>query len=78
MPINETLQEALEKLDGAAGEVVLDFSSVLRIDASALRAMENFASTVDGKVKVALHGINIDVYRVLKLMKLAPRFSFRA
>jgi anti-anti-sigma regulatory factor len=70
------LQEALEKLHGGGGEVVLDFSSVHRIDPSALRAMENFASTVDGKARVALHGVNIDVYKVLKLMKLAPRFSF--
>jgi anti-anti-sigma regulatory factor len=70
------LQEALEKLDGIGGEVVLDFSSVHRIDTSALKAMENFAATVDGKAKVALQGINVDVYKVLKLMKLAPRFSF--
>jgi len=70
------LQEAVEKLDGAGGEVVLDFSSVHRIDTSALRAMENLASTVDGKVKVALQGVNVDIYKVLKLMKLAPRFSF--
>jgi anti-anti-sigma regulatory factor len=70
------LQEALEKLDGIGGEVVLDFSSVRRIDTSALKAMENFAATVDGKAKVALQGINVDVYKVLKLMKLAPRFSF--
>jgi anti-anti-sigma regulatory factor len=70
------LQEALEKLDGAAGEVVLDFSSVHRIDASALRAMENLAGAVDGKAKVALHGVNVGVYKVLKLMKMARRFSF--
>jgi len=73
-----TLQEALEKLDGAAGEVVLDFSSVQRIDASALRAMESFVSTVNGTAKLALQGVNIDVYKVLKLMKLSQRFSFLA
>jgi anti-anti-sigma regulatory factor len=70
------LQEALEKLDGIGGEVVLDFSSVHRIDTSALKAMENFAPIVDGKAKVALQGMNVDVYKVLKLMRLAPRFSF--
>jgi anti-anti-sigma regulatory factor len=70
------LQEALKKLDGAGGEVVLDFSSVHRIDARALRALEDLAGTVDGEAKVALYGVNIDVYKVLKLMKLAPRFSF--
>jgi len=71
------LQEALEKLDGAGDELVLDFSAVRRIDPSALRAMETLAGAADDKAaKVVLRGVNVDVYRVLKLMKLAPRFSF--
>ncbi len=70
-------EEALEKLDGAGSEVRLDFSSVNRIDPSDLRVMETFASAADGRgAKVVLRGVNIDVYRVLKLMKLASRFSF--
>jgi len=57
--------------------VVLDFSSVRRVDPSAVRAMEGFADTADDKaVKVALRGVNVDVYKVLKLVKLASRFSF--
>ena len=77
--LTHALQETLETLDGAGGEVVLDFSSVLRIDPSALRAMETFAGAADDKdAKVVLQGVNIDVYRVFKLMKLAPRFSFLA
>jgi len=71
------LQDALEKLDGAGNELVLDFSAVRRIDPSALRAMEHLAGAADDKAaKVALRGVNVDIYRVLKLMKLAPRFSF--
>ena len=55
----------------------LDFSSVRRIDPSALREMEELASIADDKaIKVVLRGVNIDIYRVLKLMRLAPRFSF--
>jgi anti-anti-sigma regulatory factor len=73
----QALQEAGKKLDGVEGEVVLDFSSVRRIDASAVRAMEGFADTADDKaVKVALRGVNVGVYKVLKLVKLASRFSF--
>jgi len=73
----DALQEAREKLDGAGGEVVLDFSSVRRIDPSALRAMEKFAGTAaDKAVKVVLRGVNVEIYKVLKLVKLAPRFSF--
>ena len=44
---------------------------------SALRAMEEFAGIADGKgVKVVLRGVNVDVYRVFKLVKLVSRFSF--
>jgi anti-anti-sigma regulatory factor len=73
----QALQEAGEKLDNVESEVVLDFSSVRRIDASALRGMEEFAGMADDKgVKVALRGVNVDVYKVLKLVKLASRFFF--
>jgi anti-anti-sigma regulatory factor len=73
----QTLQEAGEKLDGADGELVLDFSSVRRIDPGALREIERLADLADEKaVKVVLRGVNIDIYKVLKLVKLAPRFSF--
>jgi anti-anti-sigma regulatory factor len=75
--IVRALQEAAEKLDNVESEVVLDFSSVHRIDPSAVRGMEEFAGIADDKgVKVALRGVNVDVYKVLKLVKLASRFSF--
>lgn len=72
------LDSAMEALDRADGEITLDFSAVRRIDASTLCAMEQLAGSAEAKaVKVVLYGVNISVYRVLKLMKLAPRFSFR-
>jgi len=73
----QALREAGDRLDGAEAEAVLDLSSVRRIDPSALLAIEAFAGIADKKgVKVVLRGVNIDVYKVLKLMKLTPRFSF--
>jgi anti-anti-sigma regulatory factor len=73
----QTLQEAGEKLDRAEGELVLDFSSVRRIDPSALKALEEFAGKADDKgVKAVLRGVNVDVYKVLTLVKLVSRFSF--
>lgn len=73
----QALQEARAKLEGADGEIILDFSSVRRIDPAALRAMEELAGIAKEKtVKLVLRGVNIDVYKVLKLMKLASRFSF--
>jgi anti-anti-sigma regulatory factor len=71
------LQGVEEKLDGAEGEVIVDFAAVRRIDLSALRAIEGLAGIADKKaIKVVLRGVNIDIYKVLKLVKLAPRFSF--
>jgi anti-anti-sigma regulatory factor len=71
------LQEAGGNLDCAQGEAILDLSSVRRIDSSALQAMEEFARIADDKaVKIVLRGVNVDVYKVLKLVKLAHRFSF--
>ncbi len=73
----QSLQAAAEKLANGDSDVVLDFTSVERIDTSALREMETLAARADEhSVKVGLRGVNIDVYKVLKLMKLSPRFSF--
>ncbi len=75
--IADSLREAREKLDTAGGEVVLDFSSVRRIDAPAIKALQEFAAAAEEKsVKVALRAVNADVYKVLKLVRLAARFSF--
>jgi anti-anti-sigma regulatory factor len=75
----QALQEAGEKLDSVEGEVALDFSSVRRIDPSSIRALEEFAGMADDKgVKVVLRGVNVGVYKVLKLVKLRSRFSFVA
>ena len=72
-----SLEEARKKLDGADGEMILDFSSVSRVDATTLRAVEELAGDAERRgVKLVLRGASIYVYRVLKLMKLAPRFSF--
>ncbi len=73
----QALLDAGEKLDSVEGEVALDFSAVRRIDPSAIRAMAKFAGVADDKgIKVVLRGVNVGVYRVLKLVKLASRFSF--
>ena len=75
--VAQALQEAAEKLDGLEGEVALDFSVVRRIDALALRTLEEFSGIAEDKgVKVVLRGVNIGVYKVLKLVKLGSRFSF--
>lgn len=78
------LQESgiTESLNNAAGKLpavqpVLDFSSIRRINPSALRALEELASAGDGQaVKIDIRGIDVSVYKVLKVANLAQRFSF--
>jgi anti-anti-sigma regulatory factor len=73
----EVLEKVRAELNGTEGEVSFDFSGVRRIDAGALRAMEQLASLArDKSVKIALRGVNVDIYKVLKVAKLASRFSF--
>ena len=72
-----SLREARQKLNGVTGEVVLDFSSVSRLDPEALQALRELAALTDaGAVTLALRGATVEVYKVLKLVKLASRFSF--
>jgi anti-anti-sigma regulatory factor len=69
-------EEAAEKLNRAESEVVLDFCSVNRIDSNGVMALEELARLADERsTKVVLRAVNIDIYRVLKLLKLAHRFT---
>jgi anti-anti-sigma regulatory factor len=57
--------------------VVLDFSVVQRIDAGSLMVMEKITDVAgERKVRIILRGVNVDVYKVLKLAKLTSRFIF--
>jgi anti-anti-sigma regulatory factor len=72
-----TLRDAARKLESGQGETSLDFSSVRRIHPSAVQALEDLARAADEKgVKVELRGVSVDVYKVLKLVKLTRRFLF--
>jgi anti-anti-sigma regulatory factor len=71
------LQQAAGRIERESRELLLDFSTVRRIDVSGLRALEQFANAADEKsVKVVLRGVNVNLYKTLKLVKLAHRFSF--
>jgi anti-anti-sigma regulatory factor len=73
--VSDCLQEL--KLDSARGETVLDFSLVRRVDAKAIHAMEELAGLADARaVRIGLRGVNVEIYKVLKLVRLVPRFSF--
>jgi anti-anti-sigma regulatory factor len=75
--VADDVQDACERLHSADGEVVLDLSSVRRIDSNALSAIDRLATEADEQaIKVVLRGVNVEVYKVLKLVKLARRFWF--
>lgn len=75
--VTESLEEVCNSLDGASRELALDFSAVHRIDSFGLRALEELARQAEEKkVKVILRGVNVDLYKTFKLIKLASRFSF--
>ncbi|MFZ1137399.1 MAG: STAS domain-containing protein [Candidatus Korobacteraceae bacterium] len=74
--VTQALSDARENLNNTGSEVTLDFSGVRRIDPKGLAAMEDLASAAAAKsVKIVLRGVNVDVYKVLKLARVAPRFT---
>ena len=75
--VAQVLGEIGARLSGAESDVVLDLSGVRRIDPTGLSAFEDLAAAADEKaVKIVLRGVNVNVYKVLKLARLTARFSF--
>ena len=73
----EALREAANRLDGNGQEITLDFSSVQQVDVGMVRALETLADRAEQQeTKVTLRGVHVDVYKVLKLVKLSSRFAF--
>ena len=73
----EVLQDCDSKLDASAGEVLLDFSAVRRVDPAALQALDRLLIRASEKgLPVILRAVNVEIYKVIKLAKLAPRVSF--
>src|SRR6266700_397587 len=57
--VNVLQQDAVEKVNRGDREVILDFSSVLRIDGNAVGAMGELARLADDRSAViVLHGVN--------------------
>ena len=75
--VSGSLEQTAQTLDGAVQELALDFSALRRIDSRSLRALEELARKAEEKkIKVTLRGVNVDLYKTFKLIKLASRFSF--
>lgn len=75
--VADTLREAVNKLSAADGEMVLDFSGVERVDAKAVTALEELAAKAKEKsVRIVLRGVNVMIYKVLKLSRAGAQVGF--
>lgn len=71
------LEKTGQSSQNTRGELVLDFSAVRRIDAAGLRVLEEFARSAGEKeLNVILRGVQVDLYKALKLIGLTDQFSF--
>ena len=71
------IQDAVQKINGGEQEVMLDFTDVTRIDGNVVRELEQLAGlAAERSVKVVLRSVNVDIYQVLKQLKLTERFTF--
>ena len=76
--IAESVRAIHTKFDAGRVEIVLDFTSVLRIDPAGLREMEDLATiSEETREKICLLHVNVEIYKVLKLSGLSGRFNFR-
>jgi anti-anti-sigma regulatory factor len=72
------IQEALTQLESAREELILDFTAVHRIDPPALKALgELVAKAGEKSVRLVARGVNVQVYKVLKLAKVAGQITFQ-
>jgi anti-anti-sigma regulatory factor len=75
--LGRSIDEVRERLSSTEAEVVLDFSAVPRIDTAGLQQLEKLAGAAEEKsAKITLRGVNVGIYKVLKLARLTSRFSF--
>ncbi|HKD86028.1 MAG TPA: STAS domain-containing protein [Terriglobales bacterium] len=75
--VTEGLLAVAKNLEGAGPEALLDFFFVQDIDQGGLRALEDLASAAEEKrIKVILRGVNVEIYKVMKLSRLTERYTF--
>ena len=62
----------------AGAEIELDFSCVRRIGPRAVQELEMLAHAAEEEACIiVLRGVNIDLYKALRLLDLTRRFAFR-
>ncbi len=75
--IAKQLNDIREQLPTEGPEVLLDFFLAQSFDPASIRALEELAGAADSvSAKIVLRGVNVEMYKVLKLAGLCERFSF--
>lgn len=65
------------KLAAEGPEVLLDFFLAQSLDPAGIQALEELAGAADiENAKIVLRGVNIEMYKVLKLAGLSDKFTF--
>lgn len=75
----ERVADSIRKVrtDGSGSPIVLDFASVRRIDTETLQVIEALANVAATEAcQINFRGVNVEIYKVLKLVSLASRFCF--
>jgi|HubBroStandDraft_6_1064221.scaffolds.fasta_scaffold10146_1 anti-anti-sigma regulatory factor len=66
-----------EKLPNEGPEVLLDFFLAQTLDPEGIRALEELAAAAEAaSTRIVLRGVNVEMYKVLKLAGLSDGFSF--
>ncbi|HWD00624.1 MAG TPA: STAS domain-containing protein [Candidatus Sulfopaludibacter sp.] len=69
-------QDAMEAMSTAEGHLTLDFSAVTKIDSAGVQALEQLAASAESRsVQLVLHGVSVQLYKVLRLLNLTRRFA---
>jgi ABC-type transporter Mla MlaB component len=72
-----TLLENRAGLGACGADVVLDFAAMRRIDTATVAALQEFSRAASQQnVRMVLRGVSVDIYKVLKLVKLTAPLSF--
>jgi anti-anti-sigma regulatory factor len=75
--IVQQLNDICRQLGSEGPEVLLDFFLAQTLDTEGIRALEELAAGAGNEnAKVVLRGVNIEMYKVMKLAGLSDKFTF--
>ena len=75
--VAQQLNDIREKLATEGPEVLLDFFLAQALDPADIRALDELATSASAEsTKLFVRGINIEMYKVLKLAGLTEKFEF--